>query len=210
MKRHIKFALVYAVLAMACGVFYREFTKAYAFTGDTALGKVHTHLFLLGMVVFLLFALFDAKLDLRHSKLYLPFMIVYNAGVGVMSVMLIVRGVFDVRAACPQARTAPFRASRGWGTSSSARASSSFLSCCCFRCAKASRARTRRNPPHARRAKQKTKRANRLFMPIGTGRGAQPPPCFLLPDTPDEKHKANKACDAYSNNYMRVSKSHFE
>ena len=96
MKRHIKFALVYAVLAMACGVFYREFTKAYAFTGDTALGKVHTHLFLLGMVVFLLFALFDAKLDLRHSKLYLPFMIVYNAGVGVMSVMLIVRGVFDV------------------------------------------------------------------------------------------------------------------
>ena len=62
MKRHIKFALVYAVLAMACGVFYREFTKAYAFTGDTALGKVHTHLFLLGMVVFLLFALFDAKL----------------------------------------------------------------------------------------------------------------------------------------------------
>ena len=96
MKRHIKFALVYAVLAMACGVFYREFTQAYAFTGDTALGKVHTHLFLLGMVVFLLFALFDAKLDLRHSILYLPFMIVYNAGVGVMSVMLIVRGVFDV------------------------------------------------------------------------------------------------------------------
>ena len=96
MKRHIKFALVYAVLAMACGVFYREFTKAYAVTGDTALGKVHTHLFLLGTVVFLLFALFDAKLDLRHSKLYLPFMIVYNAGVGVMSVMLIVRGVFDV------------------------------------------------------------------------------------------------------------------
>ena len=96
MKRHILFALVYAALAMACGVFYREFTKGYGFTGDTALGKVHTHLFLLGMVVFLLFALFDAKLDLQKHRLYLPFMIVYNAGVGVMSVMLIVRGVFDV------------------------------------------------------------------------------------------------------------------
>ena len=96
MKRHILFALVYAALAMACGVFYREFTKGYGFTGDTALGRVHTHLFLLGMVVFLLFALFDAKLDLQKHRLYLPFMIVYNAGVGVMSVMLIVRGVFDV------------------------------------------------------------------------------------------------------------------
>ena len=40
MKRHVKFALVYAVLAMVCGVFYREFTKAYYFTGDTALGKL--------------------------------------------------------------------------------------------------------------------------------------------------------------------------
>ena len=99
MKRHIKFALVYAVLAMACGVFYREFTKAYAFTGDTALGKVHTHLFLLGMVVFLLFALFDAKLDLRHSKLYLPFMIVYNAGVGIAGALMIARGVTQVAAA---------------------------------------------------------------------------------------------------------------
>ena len=99
MKRHIKFALVYAVLAMACGVFYREFTKAYAFTGDTALGKVHTHLFLLGMVVFLLFALFDAKLNLQKSKLYLPFLIVYNAGVGLAGIMMIVRGVLQVTAA---------------------------------------------------------------------------------------------------------------
>ena len=96
MKRHIKFAFVYAILAMICGVFYREFTKAYDFTGVTALGKLHPHLFVLGMVMFLLFALFDAKFDLQKHKLYLPFMIIYNAGVGIMCVMLAVRGVFDV------------------------------------------------------------------------------------------------------------------
>ena len=96
MKRHIKFAFVYAILAMICGVFYREFAKAYDFTGVTALGKLHTHLFVLGMVMFLLFALFDAKFDLQKHKLYLPFMIIYNAGVGIMCVMLAVRGVFDV------------------------------------------------------------------------------------------------------------------
>ena len=67
MKRHIKFALAYAIVAMVCGVFYREFTKAYDFTGITALGKLHTHLFLLGMFVFLLFALFDAKLKLQQK-----------------------------------------------------------------------------------------------------------------------------------------------
>ena len=64
MKRHIKFALIYAILAMVFGVFYREFTKAYDFIGDTALSKIHTHLFLLGMVMFLLVALFDDKLHL--------------------------------------------------------------------------------------------------------------------------------------------------
>lgn len=99
MKRHIKIALVYAVLAMVCGVFYREFTKAYDFAGVTSLGKVHTHLFMLGMTVFLLFALFDAKLNLQKSKLYLPFLIIYNAGVGLAGIMMIVRGVLQVTAA---------------------------------------------------------------------------------------------------------------
>ena len=96
MKRHLKFAFVYAVLAMVCGVFYREFTKAMGFTGVTALGKLHVHLFLLGMVVFLMVALFDEKFGLQKHKLYIPFMITYNAGVGIMCIMLLVRGIFDV------------------------------------------------------------------------------------------------------------------
>lgn len=96
MKRHIKFALVYAVLAMVCGVFYREFTKAMGFTGITALGKLHVHLFMLGMVVFLLVALFEEKLGLQKHKLYIPFMAIYNAGIGIMCIMLLVRGIFDV------------------------------------------------------------------------------------------------------------------
>ena len=99
MKRHITFALVYAVLAMACGVFYREFTKAYNFTGDTALGKLHTHLFILGMALFLLLAIFDGKYNLQKQKLYLPFMLIYNAGLGLMCIMLAVRGICEVTVA---------------------------------------------------------------------------------------------------------------
>ena len=96
MRKHIKIALIYAILAMIGGVFFREFTKAFDFTGATALGKLHTHLFILGMVMFFIVGLFDDKLNLSQNKLYKPFMIVYNIGVGLMCVMLTVRGVTQV------------------------------------------------------------------------------------------------------------------
>ena len=66
MKKLLNIGFLYAILAMAGGVFYREFTKFNGFTGRTALGVVHTHLFLLGMVMFLLAALFAARLPLGH------------------------------------------------------------------------------------------------------------------------------------------------
>ena len=50
MKRYINASLLYALLAMVGGVFYREFTKFNGFTARTSLGVVHTHYFLLGMV----------------------------------------------------------------------------------------------------------------------------------------------------------------
>ena len=43
MKKFINISLIYAIAAMAGGVFYREFTKFNNFTGVTALGKVHAH-----------------------------------------------------------------------------------------------------------------------------------------------------------------------
>ena len=45
-------AMVYAVIAMALGVFYREFTKFSGFAGRTSLSFLHTHYFALGMVFF--------------------------------------------------------------------------------------------------------------------------------------------------------------
>ena len=57
MKRYMNAALLYAVLAMAGGVFYREFTKFTGFTAKTTLSVIHTHYFMLGMAVFLLLLL---------------------------------------------------------------------------------------------------------------------------------------------------------
>ena len=74
MKKYLNISLIYAILAMAGGVFYREFTKFNEFTEATILGKVHTHFFLLGMVVFWITALFAAQKNLEEIKTFKVFM----------------------------------------------------------------------------------------------------------------------------------------
>lgn len=51
MKKYINISMIYAIAAMVGGVFYREFAKFNNYKGVTVIGKVHTHLFLLGMLV---------------------------------------------------------------------------------------------------------------------------------------------------------------
>ena len=96
MKKYLNFSLIYAVAAMAGGVFYREFTKFNGFTGVTALGKVHVHLFVLGMLVFLLVALFADRMDLAGQKTFRLFLRLYNIGLPLTAVMMAVRGVTQV------------------------------------------------------------------------------------------------------------------
>lgn len=96
MKKYINTAIIYAVAAMAGGVFYREFTKFNGFKERTALGTVHTHLFLLGMLVFLLVALFSEEGELAKDKLFSVFYCVYNIGVPITAVMMTVRGITQV------------------------------------------------------------------------------------------------------------------
>ena len=56
MKKLWNLAFGYFLAAMAGGVFYREFTKYFGFTGETALGYLHVHLLVLGTVLFLFLA----------------------------------------------------------------------------------------------------------------------------------------------------------
>ena len=96
MKKYLNISLIYAIAAMVGGVFYREFTKANDFIGVTVLGKVHTHLFLLGMLVFLIVALFATQLDLKNVKTFRAFLCIYNTGVPLTAVMMVVRGITQV------------------------------------------------------------------------------------------------------------------
>ncbi len=95
MKRYLNAALTYAVLAMAGGVFYREFTKFNGFDSRTALGVVHTHYFMLGMVFFLLLLVLEKTFSFTSAKTG-RVLAVYHVGLNLTAVMLAVRGVTQV------------------------------------------------------------------------------------------------------------------
>lgn len=96
MKRYINTALLYAIFAMAGGVFYREFTKFNGFTGKTTLSVVHTHYFLLGMVFFLLLLLLEKNFSFTGAKTG-RVLAAYHIGLNLTAVMFVVRGIAQVR-----------------------------------------------------------------------------------------------------------------
>ena len=95
MKRYMNMALLYAVLAMVGGVFYREFTKFNGFTAKTTLGVVHTHYFLMGMVFFLLLLLLEKSFSFTGAKTG-RILVLYHIGLNLTAVMFVVRGVTQV------------------------------------------------------------------------------------------------------------------
>ena len=77
MKKMIKVALFYVILALIGGVFYREFTKLNGFNGVTVLADVHVHLMVLGVFMFMILALFAKGLPLLKEKRFSLFMMPY-------------------------------------------------------------------------------------------------------------------------------------
>ena len=84
--------MIYLILALAGGVFYREFSKFHGYTGRTTLAYVHTHLLVLGMFLFLLTILFaNQKPELLHNKLFQRFFVLHNIALPFMVIMVLVR-----------------------------------------------------------------------------------------------------------------------
>lgn len=96
MKRYINAAIVYTVLAMLSGVFYREYTKFYDFTDRTVLGVLHTHYFVLGMVFFLLLLLLEKNFLFTNMKTKRALQI-YQIGLNLTALLLVVRGITQVQ-----------------------------------------------------------------------------------------------------------------
>jgi hypothetical protein len=92
-KRYFNSAIVYASLALACGVFYREFTKYTAFTGKTNLAFLHTHYFMLGMFFFLALALLERAFAFSAQKGIKGWVTVYHIGLNITTACLFLRGL---------------------------------------------------------------------------------------------------------------------
>lgn len=95
-KRYASLALIYAVAAMAFGVFYREFTKLNGFDGDTRLSVIHAHYFLLGMVFFLLLMLAEKSFGFSSQKNTGKFILTYNIGLNITGAAFFARGLTQV------------------------------------------------------------------------------------------------------------------
>lgn len=97
MKKIWNTSMVYFLLAMAGGVFYREFSKFHGYTQKTTLAYVHVHFLVLGMFLFLLTALFASqKPELFQNKLFQKFYVLHNIALPFMVIMMLVRGVLQV------------------------------------------------------------------------------------------------------------------
>lgn len=93
MRKYFNASIVYASLALAGGVFYREFTKYTAFTGKTNLAFLHTHYFMLGMFFFLALALLERAFAFSEQKGIKSWITLYHVGINITTACLFLRGL---------------------------------------------------------------------------------------------------------------------
>lgn len=97
MKKIMNTAIVYFILSMIGGVFYREFTKFNDFLGETTLKALHGHLLILGMFLFLFLAVVCKVTELEKEKSFQRFFLLYNIALPFMVIMMLIRGVIQVK-----------------------------------------------------------------------------------------------------------------
>lgn len=95
-KKYAGTAIVYAVIAMVCGVFFREFTKYRAFEGNTSLSLMHAHYFMLGMLFFLVLMLLEKNFRFSSQKSVGALSVTYQIGLNITGTAFFMRGLTQV------------------------------------------------------------------------------------------------------------------
>ena len=98
MKRLMYSSALYTLLGLLSGLFYREMTKAEDFRGFSQLNVKHTHLLVLGTIMFLIFMIIEGQFKLTtHTKLFNSFFYIYHVGVLVTVAMQFVNGISTIK-----------------------------------------------------------------------------------------------------------------
>ena len=96
MKKLVKTAFIYAIIAMLCGVVYREGSRFLELTEPNTWSFTHTHFFALGMFFFLIVVILEKEFSLTKDKKFKAFYIIYNIGLIITGIMLWMRGIADI------------------------------------------------------------------------------------------------------------------
>lgn len=96
MKKLVKTAFIYAIIAMLCGVIYREGSRFLELTEPNTWSFTHTHFFVLGMFFFLIVVILEKEFSLTKDKKFKAFYIIYNIGLIITGIMLWMRGIADI------------------------------------------------------------------------------------------------------------------
>lgn len=96
MKKLVKTAFIYAIIAMLCGVVYREGSRFLELTEPNTWSFTHTHFFALGMFFFLIVLILEKEFSLTKDKKFKAFYIIYNIGLIITGIMLWMRGIADI------------------------------------------------------------------------------------------------------------------
>ena len=96
MKKYLILSLVFVILGLSFGVYYREATKIMTYTGYTTLAVIHPHLIILGGAFNLFMFFFTRKENFPSKVKSNIFFYAYNIGLALMATMMCVRGSLQV------------------------------------------------------------------------------------------------------------------
>ncbi len=96
MKKIYYAALVYGILGLVSGLFFREYVKANDFSGQTELAVMHTHLLALGMMMMLIVLALEKVFVLSDTKWFKLFFWHYNGGLLLTVIMMLIIGMEQV------------------------------------------------------------------------------------------------------------------
>ena len=96
MKKITKTAFFYAIVAMLCGIVYREGSRFLELTEPNTWSLTHTHFFILGMFFFLIVLVLEKEFHITKDKRFKSFYIIYNIGLLITGIMLWIRGIADM------------------------------------------------------------------------------------------------------------------
>lgn len=97
MKRYYNAAMLYLIIGLGLGVFYREFTKMLGFEGQTVLKGLHTHVLVLGCIFFIVVLLVEKSFGLSSLKQSKAWFIFYNISFVAFIGTMLTRGILQVK-----------------------------------------------------------------------------------------------------------------